>query len=291
MILITGVNGFIGSHLAQYLNKKGFSIIGVDIISPDIFKEGKFYKLNLLDPHALNQLWEEDIKVIIHSAAILPSETDNQKNSIMNVQMDQNVFNYCHNEKIKLIYISGATIHDLTKQNTVNELSPFISSGSPYLLAKKESELYLDSLKLNYVSLRLNAPYGSNQKAKTVINIFIQNSLMGLPLLIYNEGERLQDFTFISDICRAVEKSLHYGIQGCFLISSGNPISMYDLAKKIIKISKSSSKIISQSFVEDSNYPFFDISKAERILKWSPKVKLNEGIKIILNQNENWSNF
>ena len=47
MILITGVNGFIGSHLAQYLNKNGFSIIGVDINSPDIFKEGKFYKLNL----------------------------------------------------------------------------------------------------------------------------------------------------------------------------------------------------------------------------------------------------
>ena len=46
--LITGVNGFIGSHLAQYLNKNGFSIIGVDINSPDIFKEGKFYKLNLL---------------------------------------------------------------------------------------------------------------------------------------------------------------------------------------------------------------------------------------------------
>jgi nucleoside-diphosphate-sugar epimerase len=277
MILITGCNGFIGRDLVNQLLLLNIDFIGVDRSVTCV--NNKFFCVNLLKKNVLSNFIKKNLKVIVHIAAVLPShkidaKTAKEKNEII----DKNVFDFCAQHKIRLIYISGASIYSLDENKFIKEESLFSSTGNPYILGKMNSEILLKKMGLESIILRVNAPYGPNQNTNTVLNIFINRALQNLPLELHNDGSRIQDFIFINDISNAILKAIDYDQTDDFIIASGKTISMINLAKKIIKLSASKSEIYFKKHDEKITYPFFDISKAKNELKWTPKVDIKMGL-------------
>ncbi|MFX0197885.1 MAG: NAD-dependent epimerase/dehydratase family protein, partial [Candidatus Hodarchaeota archaeon] len=117
---------------------------------------------------------------------------------------------------------------------------------------------------------------------RTVLNIFIERAIQGLPLLYHGSGTRQQDFTYVHDIavaiCLAVEKSK----SGVFNISGGRPVSMKKLAELVVSLVNGCQSLIKPSGREDpqeGSTALFSIEKAKRELGWSPKTSLKLGIK------------
>ena len=233
---------------------------------------------------ALRNFLKFELEVVVHAAAVLPSKKINaQIAKEKNELIDKNVFEFCKEHKIKLVFISGASIYSLNKKVLIDEQSLFSKSQNPYILGKRNSDMLLKTMDIESIILRINAPYGPYQNTDTVINLFLNRALKNLPIEIYDKGHRIQDFTYISDISNAINKAIGYNDSDDFIIASGKVISMADLAEKIIKITNSKSEIQSKKKGEVIQYPFFNISKAKERLKWYPKVDINSGLKKIFN--------
>ncbi|NQT75140.1 MAG: GDP-mannose 4,6-dehydratase, partial [Candidatus Omnitrophica bacterium] len=109
---------------------------------------------------------------------------------------------------------------------------------------------------------------------------FISQALKNEPITVYGKGAQTRSFCFVSDL-----------IEGIYLLSQsdmhdpiniGNPVELkiIDLAKKIIKLTGSKSKIVYKELPEDDpkvRQP--DIKRAKELLKWNPKIRLEEGLK------------
>jgi nucleoside-diphosphate-sugar epimerase len=130
--------------------------------------------------------------------------------------------------------------------------------------------------------LRISAPYGPGQRNRTVLRIFIERAISSMDLLYFGTGDRTQDFTSATDVAQAVICSIRRKRGGVFNIAGGNPISMKELAKLVVKcVSGCRSKIVPAG-VPDSQESYradFEILKAKRELGWAPQISLTEGVK------------
>ncbi|MDD1779010.1 MAG: GDP-mannose 4,6-dehydratase, partial [Candidatus Helarchaeota archaeon] len=129
--------------------------------------------------------------------------------------------------------------------------------------------------------LRISAPYGPGQRAKTVVRIFLENALRNQSLLFHGSGSRTQDFIYIDDVAAAFWAALRADANGIFNVACGEPISMKDLVVLIVSLIPGCASEIKPSGVEDPQENFranYDISRAKEYLSWEPKVSLKEGI-------------
>lgn len=269
MILITGTDGLVGSSLVKNLiyHKKKFIALNRDLI-------------DLENPKSFKVIDKLDDIIFVHSAAYIP----NKKNSFescyeKNKIIDKNVFDYLKNRKHHLIFISSANVYDkssIITEDTVLDLS------NKYLEAKIESENMFQSLssKNKLTILRINSPYNYSMKSKTVLSTFINNASMNRPITVYGDGSRTQDFTHVEDISTAIVNSFKQSTSFEIInIASGNSISMIDLAKLINEKFNNHTKNITflKEKIEKEKINF-DISKAKKILNWSPKFSIEKGI-------------
>ena len=119
--------------------------------------------------------------------------------------------------------------------------------------------------------------YGPRNRTNQVIPIFIKKALENKTIILYKKGKTVRDFIYISDIINATIKVITNNQEGIFNIGSGDKTTMYQLAKKIIKLTNSKSKI---SFRESLNGINFvsDSKKAKIKLKFSTKINLDKGL-------------
>ena len=116
-----------------------------------------------------------------------------------------------------------------------------------------------------------------------VVSNFIVQALRNEPLTIYGDGSQTRSFCFVSDLIEGIFKVLTLEAKLEVPLNLGNPnqLSMIELAQKVIEVTESKSKFIYKSLPEDDpkiRQP--DITKAKEILKWSPKINIDEGIKL-----------
>ena len=188
----------------------------------------------------------------------------------------------------KFIYSSSSAIYGTPDEIPTNENAK-ISCLSPYAFQKYEVEMYLELLSkryqnLDYICLRYFNPYGPRSyNAKnplnaysSVVGIFLNQFKNNLPLQITGDGLQQRDFIHVRDIVRANYYSalLEDQINSSINLGMGVSISVLDLAYKI------SDNI---NFIEkregESDITKADISKAKRILNWSPEMSLDNYIK------------
>lgn len=223
-------------------------------------------------------------------------------------------FNILHaaveNNVEKVVYASSVAVYGIQDKLPVKEdnlINPFL----PYGATKYVGELYCRTISnvfnLQTVSLRYFNVYGprySSYDHSALIN-FLSRALEGKDLVIYGDGEQIRDYTYIDDVVEgtllSLEKDKFYG--EVFNIGSGNGIKILDLAnlvaemareytKKEIKVRfaqkeeykkvfrglpRGITKKIGDKYVDERNY-IADITKAKKILGYSPKVGLKEGI-------------
>lgn len=238
-ILITGVAGFIGSHLAERLIKEGFEVIGIDSFEdyyPRWIKEKNienllksprftFIEANLLSNNLFNSspmlLNLKEIDYIFHQAAQAGVRRswgeDFQVYTSNNILSTQKLLEIAKDLNIKkFIYASSSSVYGDTKSLPIKE-NTATEPLSPYGVSKLAGEnlcfLYWKNFSVPIVSLRYFTVYGPRQRPDMAFHKFIKEILKDEEIHIYGSGEQTRDFNLYL--------RYHRGKLACFKCSLG----------------------------------------------------------------------
>jgi UDP-glucose 4-epimerase len=259
--LITGGAGFIGSHLCERLLNEGHSVVCLDNFYNGnlnnirgLFNYQKFYFVegNILDKSLLKDL-TRDCDYVIHLAGqihversiIRPAETLE-----INLQGTKNLLDICtENKNIGMTFASSAEVYG-EKQGKHSEESP-LNPQSPYAASKVAAESlcvsYFHTYKTNVRVIRNFNTFGPRQKSYgygSVIAIFARRALDNKSLVVYGDGEQTRDYQYIDDAVNGYVASLKMPAGEIVNTGYGQDHKINDIAKKIIEIAGSTSKIV-----------------------------------------------
>jgi len=240
-ILITGMAGFIGHHLAKHLSQLNFQITGVDNlndyydvnlkklrlqdlgIEENQFEYNKaysadkitFYKLDLTDKKHIDSLFEkEKFDYVIHLAAqagVRYSLTHPQAYIDSNITGFLNILEAVRNHPVKhLIFASSSSVYGLNKQVPFKTEHHTDHPVSLYASTKKSNEMmahtYAHLFDIPVTGLRFFTVYGPYGRPDMALNIFTKAILEDREFEVFNYGNMSRDFTYVDDIVQSIEK-------------------------------------------------------------------------------------
>ncbi len=301
--LITGGAGFIGSHLVERLLKEGHHVTIIDNLSTGRFenikkysKKIKFYKKDISNFVSIKNYFNK-IDYVFHLAAladIVPSINDPRNYFKSNVLGTLNVLELSKINKVKkFIYTASSSCYGIPKKYPTNE-KEIIDTKYPYALTKKNGEdlvIHWGKIyKLNVTSFRLFNVYGTKSRTSgtygAMFGTFLKQKIQNFPFTVVGNGEQRRDFTYVSDVIEVLIKGMKYK-KNCeiFNVGSGKSVSINYICKllkgKKIKIPKRPG---------EPDITFANITKIKKELKWKPKIKIEEGIKLLLSELNYWKN-
>lgn len=297
-ILVTGGAGFIGSHVCQRLLEQRHHVICVDN-----FFTGQRANVADLQNDKLFTLIEHDITQPlyidqplhqIYNLACPASPIHYQQNPIKTVKTSTigmiNMLGLAKKKGARILQASTSEVYgDPDVHPQTEEYTGNVSTLSPRA-CYDEGKRVAETLCMNYhrehgVEVRLPrifnvyGPHMHPQDGRVVSN-FIMQALSGKPITIYGDGSHTRSFCYVSDMVEGLTKLMNHE-QESRPVNIGNPheISILDLAKNIISLAKSDSRIVFKLLPEgDPKKRQPDISRARSILKWNPTVDLEEGL-------------
>ena len=303
-ILVTGGAGFIGSNLVQRLVNDGHEVIVLDNllrgnkIDHNVFPKITFLNNDIRDQQAVEKA-TKGCDVVFHLAAILGVDivADNpvETMDVETIGM-RNVVNASLNNGVrKILYASTSGIYGHSAIERSVDEKIMVDPRTSYAMAKRYNEIYLSALNeekgIQSIALRFFNVYGHNQDNRMVIPRFFEQALKGDPITVFSRGLQTRDFTYIDDTIesciRLMNKEVNFEI---FNIANENEFSIIDLAKRIKKITSSSSEII---FIEapDKRYDYEverRVGSSQKLfdhVKYRPGTSLEEGLKFIFEKN------
>lgn len=259
--LITGGAGFIGSSLADELLKDpNNTIIVVDnlltgkIENLDFTKKNlKFIKGDINSYKDISSIFAcNKIDYVFHYAAVVGVKRtlDNPLWVLNDIEGFKNILLLCKNYSVKRIfYSSSSEVYGEPFEIPQNERTTPLNARLPYAVVKNLGEVYLKSyfkeFGLEYTIFRFFNTYGVKQSEDFVITKFITKSLKGEDICVYGKGDQTRTFCYISDNIEATLSALKNKdfINKTVNIGNDNEISILNLAKLIIRLTKSKSKI------------------------------------------------
>lgn len=306
--LVTGAGGFIGSHIAEQLLLLGQRVTGLDNFETGSEKNipfedhenFTFIQGDIRDTQICEKACR-DIDFVLHQAAIgsVPKSYDEPAfvDSI-NVNGFVNVLKASGEAKVKrFIYASSSAVYgDSGKE--INKEDQQLYPKSPYAIGKQTNELYAKSLGDFYgmetTGLRYFNIYGERQDPEgpyaAVIAKWCQQIKDGKDLLLFGDGTAVRDFCHVHDAVQAnilaalCEQQEQHGI---YNIASGNPVTLNELHNALQDVTGKSVPLNKQDErIGDIKLSQADITKAKSQLGFSPKMGLKEGLKTILNTQE-----
>jgi len=261
--LVTGGEGFIGKKITEKLKCDSYDLkSGNDILD----------KTKLVT--ALN-----GVDVIFHTAAkISVPESQEKPDEYYKVNV-KGTKNLVELSKGKIILSSSAAVYGEYDRKVSEEDN--LNPESNYAQNKIDGEKIVSGA--NGISLRYFNVYGPGQSKEYagVISLFIQRALKNEDIIIYGDGNQERDFVYVDDVVDANIAAMNYlGKEKIFNIASGKSVKIKDLARKIIELCDSTSKISYQKTRNgDIIYSCADVSKAESELNWKSKIDLETGLK------------
>jgi len=221
--LVTGVAGFIGSHLAERLLREGYEVIGLDCFTDYYAREVKEANLQLLALQPRFRFAEANlvlsnlepylagVDVVFHQAGqpgVRASWGDTFRIYVEdNVLATQRLLEACKGSAIRhFVYASSSSVYGDSADLPVTENSP-TRPVSPYGVTKLAGEHLCYLYRANYgvptVALRYFTVYGPRQRPDMAFHRFIEAIYSGKPIQVYGDGEQSRDFTFVADAVEA----------------------------------------------------------------------------------------
>ncbi|WP_022671378.1 NAD-dependent epimerase [Hippea alviniae] len=240
-ILITGVAGFIGFHLANRLASEGFDVFGIDNINDyydvslkygrlkesgfegsfeygKVFKSSKyesyrFSKVDLKDKESIDRLFREEKFDAVCNLAAQAGVRYSLKNPYSYI--DSNIYGFLnileacrHFEVENLCFASSSSVYGLNKKQPFSEKDNVDHPISLYAATKKSNELMAHTYSYLYgvraTGLRFFTVYGPWGRPDMALFKFVKNILEDKPIDVYNYGKMERDFTYIDDIIEGV---------------------------------------------------------------------------------------
>ncbi len=299
--IITGGAGFIGSHIAERLVKQKKKVVILDNLSTgrldniSKFKNKlKFIKCDI----SKKGNWVNEFKkkcVVFHLAAladIVPSIQNPKKYFQSNVKGTLNILEACKDTKIsKFLYSASSSCYGIPKNYPTKEIEK-IDPMYPYALTKKMGEDIIihwsKVYKIPFISLRLFNVYGTRSRTSgtygAMFGVFLAQKLSKKPFTIVGSGKQTRDFTYVSDVVDAFIKASRSKLKNeIFNLGSGKTVSVL----KIIKLLEGR-KVHIKKRPGEPNCTFADIKKIKKKLDWKPKISIEKGVQILLNDINYW---
>lgn len=303
-ILVTGGAGFIGSNLVDKLLEVGHEVTVIDDLSSGkirnlrawgtenrlVFHEGNFADSRFLR----SKLPKTD--VVIHLAALSSvtySILHPRRVYKVNAEATNILLKACvENSVARFVFASSAAVYGNRKPPLTEELPP--DPLSPYGASKASAEASVRSAStssgLESVILRFMNVYGprSLESNEGVIPKFIKAVKKRKPIIVFGDGEQTRDFVHVSDVVDSIISAIGTKSSNAdiFNIGTGQPTTiscLVDLLRGSIK-SRSLRIRHTKERKGEVRHSFADIGKAARILRFTPKVALREGIEELLTQ-------
>lgn len=300
-VIVTGGAGFIGSHLSEGLQDRGYHVIVLDDLSTgkreniDHFLQkssAEFVEGSVTDLALLQKLFK-GTEYVFHQAALarVPFSIDSPllANEV-NITGTLNVLLAARDNKVKkVIFASSSSIYGAALSLPQREdIMP--NPLSPYALTKLAGEYYCTIFRqiygLSTICLRYFNVYGPKQDPHSqyalVIPAFIDRISRNLPPIIFGDGEQSRDFTFIQDVVLANIMAAENSAQGIFNVGSGRSITINKLADAISKLMRKDLKpLYEKPRSGDAKHTLADISKAKDF-GYEPRWSLKDGLKEII---------
>lgn len=287
-VLVTGVAGFIGFHLANKLVNMGYKVVGLDNINSYYTQQLKYDRLKELgidkifdskiQYHSNNKLftfikgdledltiWDNYIKPleithIIHLAAqagVRYSLENPRAYVSSNISGFLNVLEFCRNQKINhLIYASSSSVYGMNSQQPFSENERCDKPVSLYAATKRANEMmaytYHHLYGINSMGLRFFTVYGPWGRPDMAPMLFARAAYEGKEIKVFNHGNQSRDFTYIDDIINGIvsiyEKKENV-IKGATVCNIGNG-SPVELMEFIKNIEKETGIELKKEFTD-----------------------------------------
>lgn len=299
-VLITGGAGFIGSHLCNKFVKSGYDVICLDHLGTGSIKNieelGKTGKFKFVQRDVTKDIDDiEKVELILHFAS-RASPSDYQTNSFDTLMANStgtfNLLKKAQRDGSRFVFASTSEVYGQAQIiPTPETYYGYVNSYGPrscYDESKRFGEAlcyeFFHKFNTDIRIVRIFNTYGPYMRYNDgrVMTNFITQALNNEPLTIFGDGKQTRSFCYIDDLIEgifllATKKNLNGEV-----VNLGNPeeFTILELAKKVLKVTGSSSKILHKDLpTDDPLRRVPDISKAKQLLEWSPKIKLEDGIK------------
>ena len=289
-ILITGINGFLGSHLAKYL-KSSFEVLGLEYSLNNLFRieSEKFKVYDVFSKPLENIFIENEIYAVIHVATIYRRKLEPLQNLLKtNVLLPVNLLELSNKHGVSLF---------LNTDSFFNNSSYSYSYLSDYTLSKKHSidwiRLMSNSSSCKIVNMKVFHMYGENDSPSKFIPHLIDTILREETFIDMTPGLQTRDFIYVNDVVSAFETVLKNELKLTnyqeYEVGSGKSFSIKHLAELIQKISKSKTELNFGAIPYRKGEIMESVCNNKKLIElgWTSKFSLNVGLsKIIKNFNK-----
>ncbi|ACK70414.1 NAD-dependent epimerase/dehydratase [Gloeothece citriformis PCC 7424] len=300
--IVTGVAGFIGSHLAQALLKQGERVIGIDQINDYYDPQFKRQNLQTLTHDPNFELIEADIQgldwqkllidvdVIYHQAAQAGVRASWGESFRLyterNINATQIILEATKEAKSlkRLVVASTSSVYGNAETLPTPETicpQPVSPYGITKLAAERLCWLYHQNFGVPVTALRYFTVYGPRQRPDMAFHKFFKAAIADEGISIYGDGQQTRDFTFVSDIIGAnlAAATIKEAVGEVFNIGGGSRVVLADILDKMETII---GRPLRREYIEkargDARHTGADITKAQKILGYYPQVSLTEGL-------------
>jgi nucleoside-diphosphate-sugar epimerase len=302
--IVTGVAGFIGSHLAEALLNQGDKVVGIDQFNNYYdhqlkqnnianLKQHSSFKLITADVQDLD--WQQllqSVDVVYHQAGQAGVRAswgkEFQEYTARNINATQVILEAAKEVKslTRIVYASSSSIYgNAITMPTPETLCP--QPVSPYSITKLAGErlcwLYQQNFGVPVTALRYFTVYGPRQRPDMAFHRFFKAAINDEAITIFGDGQQTRDYTFVSDIVAAnlAAAKIPAVIGEVFNIGGGSRVTLNELLNIMEQVIR---KPIRRNYLEkaagDASHTSADITKAKQILGYVPQVSLQEGLTL-----------
>jgi len=314
-MLVTGGAGFIGSHFARMMVRKGERVVVLDKLTyagnpenirdiaddPELSSRFKFVKGDICDEALVNELFDgESISTVVNFAA--ESHVDRSilgASSFIDTDMKGVYVLLEASRKVgveRFVQISTDEVYGSIHTGSFRETDP-LNPRNPYAASKAGGDRLAYSFFVTYgvpvIITRASNNYGPYQYPEKLIPLFVTNAIEGKKLPLYGDGRQVRDWLYVEDHCRAIELLLEKGTPGeVYNIGAGNEHENIETVRIILdELGKPESIIehVKDREGHDRRYSL-DWTKL-RSLGWEPQVGYEEGIRATVRwyvEHEDW---
>jgi UDP-glucose 4-epimerase len=301
-VIITGGAGFIASHIADAYIKEGHKVVIIDNLSTGFRKnvnpKAKFYKTDIRDRAAIDRIFKKEKPEIVNHHAAIAEVVKSLRDPIptldVNVLGTTNVLlafgNHGRGANKKFIFSStGGAIYGEPKKIPADEATPAVPL-SPYGLSKLLDEeiikFYARQYGFDYFIFRYPNVYGPRQNPKGeagVIAIFSGLMKSGNQPIIFGDGTKARDYTFVADVVRGNVLALKKGKNDTCNLGWGKMVTDQTIFDAIAEAAAFSKKPVYKPYRKGEVYKIaLNAARAKRVLGWEPKTTLRDGIQEVV---------
>ena len=305
-VVVTGGAGFIGSHVVEELLQRGDKVIIIDNFNDyydpklkhkniqevqqiDTNNALHVYNVDICDKQKLNEIFsQEQPDIICHLAAyagVRKSIKEPELYLQTNIIGTLHILEMAHIHNINhVVLASSSSVYGECRDVPFKEDNVQDKQSSPYGMSKRAAELlaytYYHLYNISCTCLRFFTVYGPRGRVDMAPFIFLDAICQEKPITVFGDGSAIRDFTYIGDIVdgiiRSINKPLGYEILN---LGRGEPIVLHDFIQTIEKVVGKKAIIkYTPGFAGDVPITHADVSKAQRLLGYAPKMSVDEGM-------------